>query len=496
MPSRSQQVANLPAGWEEVCRIGKGGQAVAVRVKHEDGRDGVFRQIRRPMSEVNRSRFRRELEILSRMAEHPSIVPLWEWSSDGGYPWYITELGTSFEEWWQQRKTDLRDSPEALVDEAVAAIRRVASALARCHESGIVHRDLKPDNLIMKKGVADPWPLLIDFGVAHDESEERLTPMDDAVGNARFSPDIMRRRNDGVDPWPDVFNLAQILIWMLDEEAPKAHWRRPVGWNHAVYDPAVPQPKEQLLRAFTAACSSQTSCPANGQEALDLLERLFPEQQPTLGGAFDVSAMLEAKRQGEAKRLLVDKALHEEMESSAPLAETIYGELREALLTVLQEVSEHDPTAHKVFDHPFEYRLIGAMDLLQVSVGPDHRNIQLRIKVKVVPENKTPMSNEDNRNFWRKYIPSDAVCFTFALEAGVPQAGDARYTDCRWVTIRRDGTMYLHPLDGDVSNYYGDNDLGGSATGSGEICSLQDVQEYVASVFVNPIFWEFITAVD
>ena len=494
MPNRRRSAGSLPDGWTKVCTIGKGGQATADHVRHEDGRDGVFRQVWRPMSEVNRNRFRRELEILSLKVEHPGIVKLWDWSSAGERPWYITELGASFEKWWYQRKTDLQGVPQALVDEAIHTIRQVASALAECHDNGVVHRDLKPDNLVIKKGVPNPWPVLIDFGIAHDESEDRLTPSDDAVGNARFSPDIMRRRTDEVPPWLDVFDLGQILIWMLDEEAPKAHWRRPVAWNYAVYDPAIPQSREQSLRAFTASCSNQTAGPANAREALSLLDRLFPEQPLTPASAIDMSAMVEAKRQGEARSLLIDAALDEEMQSSAPLAEATYGQLREAILAVLREVSAHDSTAHVLFDHAFQYRLIGATDLMQVSVGPLGGNIQLRIKVKVVPVNETPTPNESNRAFWRKHIPDDAVCFTFALEGGVPQAGDTRYTDCRWVTIRRDGAMYLHPLDGDLVKGYGENDLGGSATGPGVTCSIEDIKAYVASVFTNHDFWEFIAA--
>ena len=133
------------------------------------------------------------------------------------------------------------------------------------------------------------------------------------------------------------------------------------------------------------------------------------------------------------------------------------------VLEVLAGVSTYDATARVVFDHPFRHRLIGAADILQVAVGPPNRNIQLRIKVKIVPESTTPTSNESNRAFWRKHIPSDAVCFTFALEGGVPQAGERRYTNCRWVTIRRDGAIYLHPLDGDLGTSYSNNDLGGSA---------------------------------
>lgn len=494
MADYHQYADSLPEGWNRVRTIGKGGQAIAVHIRHEDGRDGVFRQFKRSMSEVDRQRFHRELEILSQKVVHQGVVTLWDWSSDAEHPWYISELGEPFKQWWRTCKKTLKDDPEAVVDKAVKVVRQVALALVECHANGIVHRDLKPQNLVMKKDSPDPWPILIDFGVAHDESAERLTTTDDAVGNARFSPDVMRRRTDDVPPWLDIFDLAQILIWMLDEEAPKANWQRPVAWNHAVYDRRIPQAKEQSIRAFTASCSYQMSGPANGKEALDLLDRLFPPEAPTEVATFDVGAIVDAKRQAEAKKLLIEAALNEEILSSVPLAERIYGQLREAVLDVLNSVSLHEPTAHVVFDNTFHHRLIGATDLLQVSVGPPNRNIQLRIKVKVVPQNETPASNEQNRSFWRKHIPEDGICFAFALEGGVPQASTGMYYDCRWVAIRRDGATYMYPLEGDLHTNYGDNDLGGSVEGPGVICSMQDVRDYVASVFTNPFFWEFVAS--
>ena len=64
----------------------------------------------------------------------------------------------------------------------------LSSALATCHDLGVVHRDIKPRDLVVKRGVVEPWPVLIDFGLAHVETGPRLTPADEAVGNARFSP--------------------------------------------------------------------------------------------------------------------------------------------------------------------------------------------------------------------------------------------------------------------------------------------------------------------
>ena len=179
---------------------------------------------------------------------------------------YISELGDPFDKWWLKWKRNHDQDPETLVEQAVSILLELSSALSICHENGIVHRDIKPKNLVMKKGVAAPWPVLIDFGIAHDKDGGRLTPTDQAVGNARFSPDIMRSRLEDISPWLDVFDLGQLLIWMLDENAPKNHWQRPVHWKYAVYGDGMPAGLQLSIKAFTAACFTEITSPANGRQ--------------------------------------------------------------------------------------------------------------------------------------------------------------------------------------------------------------------------------------
>ena len=87
-------------------------------------------------------------------------------------------------------------------------VRQLAEALGACHKHGVVHRDLKPLNLVVKRGVKEPWPILIDFGLAYEFGAARLTDATEGVGNRRFSPDPARSRMDDVPPWLDVFALA------------------------------------------------------------------------------------------------------------------------------------------------------------------------------------------------------------------------------------------------------------------------------------------------
>ena len=493
MVSYDQLPLNIPEKWTPLKKqTMKGGQATAIPVRHEDGREGVYREIRERMSGVSRERFQRELEILSRKVQHRSIVTLFDWTADIEQPWYISELGDPFDKWWLKWKRNHDQDPETLVDQAVSILLELSSALSICHENGIVHRDIKPKNLVMKKGVAAPWPILIDFGIAHYKDGDRLTPTDQAVGNARFSPDIMRSRLEDISPWLDVFDLGQLLTWMLDEHAPKNHWQRPVHWKYAVYGDGMPVGLQRSIKAFTAVCFTENTSPANGRQVVDLLGRLFrPPPQKNLI-RIDTNAIADAKRRGEAMKLLANTEIQEEINSSAPLARIIYFELRETLLTVFEEVSEMDNSAEITLDEPFSNRINGATDLFWMKLGPPTCNIQLRIKTKVVPWCDPLPHNKPNRDFWQKHMPMDTICITFALEGGVAQAADTRYMDGRWITVRRDGSIYLHSLS--ASLQVGLNgDLAGSANDDGVPGSMSDVRAFAISIFTKEKYWEYIT---
>ena len=108
----------------------EGGQAKPTAIRHEDGQEGVHRELKAPVSELDRSRFEREVRILGQL-KHRSIVSLLEWSTDCETPWYISELGDPFTRWWSQVRQDLRDDPVLLVDKAVSILQELLS----CHHN-------------------------------------------------------------------------------------------------------------------------------------------------------------------------------------------------------------------------------------------------------------------------------------------------------------------------------------------------------------------------
>ena len=492
MNSMEEGTGPLPAGWSARHPLRPGGQANVSIVRHEDGREGVYRALKRPVEASHRERFRREVEILTTRVDHRSVVTILAWDAEGETPWYISERGDQFERWWGKQKK--AQSAEAVVARAVWSLRQLASGVAACHRAGIVHRDIKPKNLVVKRGVVDAWPMLIDFGIAHDVGGERLTAPDEAVGNARFSPDVMRTRVEHVRPWLDVFDLGQLLIWMLDRGAPKAHWPRPVHWEHAQYPADMGEDALMSVRAFTAACSTESAAPRDGTECLELLGRLFEEEDET--GPSDAATrgvIARARRRGAAKKRLVDQALAEEMEASAPIAQRVYGELRQTLLSVCEEIAEEAPVQVDA-DAGFHYRMAGATDLLWLRVG-EGAGIHLRVKCKVVPGSDPGPSHAENVEYWRRPLPDDATCFTFAIEGGVVAAGNTRYLRGRWLTIRRDGGIYLHTLDASFGNFH-NNDLGGTAKADGKRATMADVGDFAVAVLTDEEYWSYVATVE
>lgn len=152
-----------------------------------------------------RERFVRELELLASL-DHPGIVRVLGGGQHGDQPFLVMELVEGKDLTWFIEGKAL---PWA---DACRIARDAAAALAAAHARGVFHRDLKPANLMLAD---DGRVKLIDFGIAFQEDQTRLTRANAVPGTMSYLPPEVF---GAVKPDPargDVYALGVVLHEML-----------------------------------------------------------------------------------------------------------------------------------------------------------------------------------------------------------------------------------------------------------------------------------------
>ena len=156
-------------------------------------------------------RFRAEAQAAAAL-NHPHIVAIYDWSSDEGTPYIVTEYlgGGSLR--------SLLDAGHLLSrSQALVVGLEAARALDHAHRRGFVHRDIKPANLLFGE---DGRLRVADFGLARAIAEAAWTePQGAVLGTARYaSPE--QARGEPVDGRSDVYSLALVLVEAVTGSVP------------------------------------------------------------------------------------------------------------------------------------------------------------------------------------------------------------------------------------------------------------------------------------
>jgi tetratricopeptide (TPR) repeat protein/TolB-like protein len=214
--------------WVYLARDQKLDRLVAVKILHAE-----------LQAALGPERFLREIEVCSRLS-HPHILPLHDAGEVAGRLFYVMPYVDG-----ESLRQHLKRERQLGLEEMLAIVRAVASALDYAHTAGVIHRDIKPENILLARDPASGslHPLVADFGLARAVDAaggERLTETGLALGTPAYMSPEQGAPGEGLDGRSDVYALGCVAYEMLAGTPP---FTGPTGQailaRHAV-DPVPP----------------------------------------------------------------------------------------------------------------------------------------------------------------------------------------------------------------------------------------------------------------
>lgn len=156
-------------------------------------------------------RFRRESRTAAKLQE-PHVIPVHDWGEVDGVLYIDMRLVRG-----RDLKAYIHDEGPLPPEQAVQVVEQIAAALDAAHDSGLVHRDVKPANILL---TGELFAYLVDFGIAHAESDVQLTGTGSAIGSFAYMAPERFEHGAAVSPAADVYALACVLYESLTGGVP------------------------------------------------------------------------------------------------------------------------------------------------------------------------------------------------------------------------------------------------------------------------------------
>ncbi|MFI1920260.1 protein kinase [Nocardia sp. NPDC020380] len=196
-------------------------------------------------------RFRRESRTAAKLQE-PHVIPVHDWGEVDGVLYIDMRLVRG-----RDLKAYVHDEGPLPPEQAVQVVEQIAAALDAAHDSGLVHRDVKPANILL---TGELFAYLVDFGIAHAESDVQLTGTGSAIGSFAYMAPERFEHGAAVSPAADVYALACVLYESLTGGVPfpsdsnfatiRAHMMTPPPRPST--QPGVPVTLDQVVAAGMA----------------------------------------------------------------------------------------------------------------------------------------------------------------------------------------------------------------------------------------------------
>ncbi|WP_165216553.1 serine/threonine-protein kinase [Schaalia sp. ZJ1691] len=181
-------------GYRLLERLGAGGAGTVWLAEDGGGSPVAFKLIHPALaaSEEARARLVREARTVNSVKDR-GVAPVLDVETDASLPFVVSEYieGPTLSALIAQGPL-----PGAGVVHLAAHLARTIEAV---HHAGVIHRDIKPSNII-----CSPYgPVLIDFGIAMRDEDERLTMTGLVSGTAGYTaPEILQSRpSDEASDW-------------------------------------------------------------------------------------------------------------------------------------------------------------------------------------------------------------------------------------------------------------------------------------------------------